>query len=135
MKRAESIREFLIGLGVEPHRLQAIGFGKSRPLSSAHGHKSMHAGGDKNRRVEIVLVQNGSCLSPRSDCSADTFDFSEYEVDVDEELVVDGMEQTLSYSDQEPTVELPDGRIVTATSMMRYLQSEEDEHPEGCAQM
>jgi outer membrane protein OmpA-like peptidoglycan-associated protein len=51
--RAEAVREYLMKRGIEPERLQAVGYGNSRPLSSGKT-KEAHA---KNRRVEFIIVE------------------------------------------------------------------------------
>jgi hypothetical protein len=51
--RAESVRNFLIKRGVEPDRLQAVGYGDTRPLDK---HKTPEARA-KNRRVEFIIVE------------------------------------------------------------------------------
>jgi chemotaxis protein MotB len=49
--RASTVVEFLIGHGVSPARLTAIGYADERPIAS----NTTAAGRSKNRRVEIVL--------------------------------------------------------------------------------
>ena len=51
--RAESVRNFLIRKGVEPERLQAVGYGDTRPLDKR---KTAEARA-KNRRVEFIIVE------------------------------------------------------------------------------
>jgi outer membrane protein OmpA-like peptidoglycan-associated protein len=51
--RAEAVREFLIKKGVEPERLQAVGYGNERPLEKAKTQKARAA----NRRVEFIVVE------------------------------------------------------------------------------
>jgi large repetitive protein len=51
--RAESVRNFLIKKGVEPDRLQAVGYGDTRPLDKR---KTADARA-KNRRVEFIIVE------------------------------------------------------------------------------
>jgi len=51
--RAESVRNFLIKKGVEPERLQAVGYGDTRPLDKR---KTAEARA-KNRRVEFIIVE------------------------------------------------------------------------------
>jgi outer membrane protein OmpA-like peptidoglycan-associated protein len=47
VKRAESVKDALVQNGVAPERMQTVGYGESRPISSDHA---------MNRRVEIVIV-------------------------------------------------------------------------------
>ncbi len=51
--RAESVRNYLIKKGVEPERLQAVGYGDTRPLDKR---KTADARA-KNRRVEFIIVE------------------------------------------------------------------------------
>jgi outer membrane protein OmpA-like peptidoglycan-associated protein len=51
--RAESVRNALIAKGVEPERLQAVGYGDSRPLDKRKTNEARA----KNRRVEFVIVE------------------------------------------------------------------------------
>jgi outer membrane protein OmpA-like peptidoglycan-associated protein len=51
--RAESVRNFLIKKGVEADRLQAVGYGDTRPLDKR---KTADARA-KNRRVEFIIVE------------------------------------------------------------------------------
>jgi outer membrane protein OmpA-like peptidoglycan-associated protein len=51
--RAEAVRDFLIKKGVEPERLQAVGYGDTRPLDKR---KTAEARA-KNRRVEFIIVE------------------------------------------------------------------------------
>lgn len=50
-RRALSVSNYLAAQGVAPGRLQAIGFGESRPVAD----NSTDAGRSANRRVEIVI--------------------------------------------------------------------------------
>lgn len=50
-RRALSVSNYLAAQGVSPGRLQAIGFGESRPIAD----NSTDAGRSANRRVEIVI--------------------------------------------------------------------------------
>lgn len=52
-RRAESIRGWLIGRGVEPARLTSVGHGESRPVAD----NSTAQGRQLNRRVEIVIAR------------------------------------------------------------------------------
>ena len=51
-KRAEAVREFLLGEGVEADRLEAAGFGESKPIAP----NKSRAGREMNRRVEFIVV-------------------------------------------------------------------------------
>ncbi|HEX9102021.1 MAG TPA: OmpA family protein, partial [Polyangia bacterium] len=51
--RAEAVRDFLIRRGVDADRLQAVGFGNTRPLDS---HRNAEARA-KNRRVDFIIVE------------------------------------------------------------------------------
>ena len=48
-RRAESVRDFLIDLGVDPGRLQARGYGDTRPVDS----NATDEGRERNRRIEM----------------------------------------------------------------------------------
>ena len=50
-RRAESVKSYLVGKGVAPVKIQAIGYGKSNPIAS----NDTEEGRAKNRRVEIVF--------------------------------------------------------------------------------
>jgi OmpA-OmpF porin, OOP family len=54
-KRAESVREYLIGKGVGKARLVAKGFGPDKPL----GDNETPEGRETNRRVEFNIVKQG----------------------------------------------------------------------------
>jgi len=51
-RRAMAIKDALAGMGVDPHRMTTIGYGKSKPIAS----NSTEAGRMKNRRVEIRII-------------------------------------------------------------------------------
>ena len=53
--RAESVREYLIGKGINKGRLVAKGFGPDRPLQS----NDTPEGREANRRVEFNIVKQG----------------------------------------------------------------------------
>ena len=52
--RVESVREYLIGRGVDAYRLTAQGFGETRPVAS----NEFDVGRRQNRRVEFKLVKD-----------------------------------------------------------------------------
>jgi outer membrane protein OmpA-like peptidoglycan-associated protein len=54
-RRAKSVRRYLIAAGVEAGRLEAEGYGKTRPIAS----NATEAGKAKNRRVEFRIVSSG----------------------------------------------------------------------------
>ncbi|MCB9676161.1 MAG: OmpA family protein [Alphaproteobacteria bacterium] len=51
-QRAESVREYLIGKGVDPQRLVAAGYGETRPIDT----NRTPTGRERNRRVEFNLL-------------------------------------------------------------------------------
>jgi outer membrane protein OmpA-like peptidoglycan-associated protein len=57
--RAESVRSVLLAGGVTPGRLEAHGYGETKPVAS----NTTAAGKSQNRRVELVL--EGSAAAPR----------------------------------------------------------------------
>jgi outer membrane protein OmpA-like peptidoglycan-associated protein len=59
-QRAESVRTYLIGKGVEADRLEAKGFGTSRPLVEGKN----EAARSQNRRVEFVIIDGPQGTSP-----------------------------------------------------------------------
>lgn len=53
-RRAASVREYLVDIGVAPSRLQSIGYGELRPAAT----NGDEAGRSVNRRVEIEIKAN-----------------------------------------------------------------------------
>ncbi len=51
--RAESVRQHLVGLGIDPGRMQAQGYGPDQPIET----NKTAAGREKNRRVEFFITQ------------------------------------------------------------------------------
>jgi outer membrane protein OmpA-like peptidoglycan-associated protein len=58
--RAEEVRDYLLTNGVEADRVQAIGYGDSRPLAP----NTTEAGRARNRRVDFVIVHHGEEAGP-----------------------------------------------------------------------
>jgi outer membrane protein OmpA-like peptidoglycan-associated protein len=53
LRRARSVRNYLVDQGIQPERLKAVGYGKRRPLVS---NKTI-TGRAKNQRVEIKIIK------------------------------------------------------------------------------
>jgi len=53
-RRANSVMQYLLGKGVDPKRLQAVGYGESKPIAP----NSTDKGREANRRVEFVIVES-----------------------------------------------------------------------------
>jgi large repetitive protein len=53
-ERAEAVMDYLVRKGVRAERLQAVGYGSSRPIAS----NKTPAGRTKNRRVEFIVIQS-----------------------------------------------------------------------------
>jgi OOP family OmpA-OmpF porin len=51
--RSESVRQHLVGLGIDPARMDAKGFGPDQPIET----NKTAAGREKNRRVEFFITQ------------------------------------------------------------------------------
>ena len=52
-KRANAVRDYLIGKGVDGNRLRAKGYGETRPIDK----RANEAAWAKNRRTEFVIIQ------------------------------------------------------------------------------
>jgi outer membrane protein OmpA-like peptidoglycan-associated protein len=59
-KRAESVRAYVGGQGVEAKRLEAVGYGESRPIAS----NKSSAGREINRRVEFIVLEPEQAAAP-----------------------------------------------------------------------
>jgi OmpA-OmpF porin, OOP family len=51
--RADSVRQHLVGLGIEPNRMESRGYGPDQPIET----NKTAAGREKNRRVEFIITQ------------------------------------------------------------------------------
>lgn len=60
-RRANAVREALIGQGVEPDRISASGYGKAFPVAG----NETPTGRQLNRRVEIVVSDDNKKITPR----------------------------------------------------------------------
>lgn len=54
-RRAEAVKDYLTGKGVDPRRIKAVGYGESKPLASNDDEAE---GREINRRVEFKVLQN-----------------------------------------------------------------------------
>lgn len=52
-RRAEAVKEFLMGLGISPTRMQTISYGFERPLDPRHNEEAWA----KNRRVDFTILK------------------------------------------------------------------------------
>ncbi len=52
-RRAEAVRRYLVGKGIEPGRLAVVSYGKQRPFELGHGEPAW----GKNRRTHFVTMQ------------------------------------------------------------------------------
>ncbi|MCK6503225.1 OmpA family protein [Myxococcota bacterium] len=51
-QRAEAVRNFLVSMGVEGTRIEAIGYGETLPIDS----NATEAGRARNRRIEMRVI-------------------------------------------------------------------------------
>ena len=59
-RRAKSVMRFLVQSGVDPSRLEAQGFGETRPIAS----NNTKAGRARNRRVDFIIVDPAQAQNP-----------------------------------------------------------------------
>ena len=62
-ERARSVKNFLVKQGVPAQRLDSVGYGETRPVSS----NATQAGRERNRRVEVLFVDKCSDGKVRPD--------------------------------------------------------------------
>jgi outer membrane protein OmpA-like peptidoglycan-associated protein len=65
-RRADAVRSFLVGRGIAPSRIATEGYGLSRPIAS----NDSVAGRQQNRRVDIVVLNEGVAAGPPASSSA-----------------------------------------------------------------
>jgi OOP family OmpA-OmpF porin len=53
-RRAEAVRDYLVSKGISPSRLEAVGYGPTKPIASNKTAK----GKGLNRRTEFRIVAN-----------------------------------------------------------------------------
>ena len=54
-KRAEAVKDYLTKKGIDPRRIKAVGYGKTKPLVSNDDEEE---GRELNRRVEFKVLSN-----------------------------------------------------------------------------
>ncbi len=54
-RRSKSVFDYFVSQGIAPHRMSAIGYGRSRPLVPNTSEENMY----KNRRVEVKIIKIG----------------------------------------------------------------------------
>ena len=65
-QRAEKVREYLLGKGIEANRIVAVGYGMDRPIASNRS----ESGRSKNRRIEFrILTADASTAAGTPGCA------------------------------------------------------------------
>jgi OOP family OmpA-OmpF porin len=59
-RRASSVQSYLINGGIDAGRLESKGYGESQPVAS----NATKEGREQNRRVELEVIDDGSCVPP-----------------------------------------------------------------------
>jgi outer membrane protein OmpA-like peptidoglycan-associated protein len=59
-RRAESVKKYLVGAGIDAEHLSTKGYGSSQPIAP----NSTKEGREQNRRVEIQVLDATTCVSP-----------------------------------------------------------------------
>ncbi|MDX1647348.1 MAG: peptidoglycan-associated lipoprotein Pal [Longimicrobiales bacterium] len=59
-RRAESVRQFLVGFGLDESRFSIVSFGESRPLVNASNEQAWA----QNRRAEFVITSGINAINP-----------------------------------------------------------------------
>lgn len=59
-RRSKSVRQYLIGKGVEPGRMTAVGYGESKPVAD----NETEEGRELNRRVELKVTEGTAEVAP-----------------------------------------------------------------------
>ena len=61
-RRAESVRNALVGMGVDASRVVSRGYGKGYPVAT----NETQAGRQLNRRVEVIISNDAADIAPRT---------------------------------------------------------------------
>jgi len=57
--RAEIVKNYVVGLGIDPERIITVTYGETKPSASGHDEASWA----KNRRVELDIITEQSALN------------------------------------------------------------------------
>lgn len=55
-ERADAVKQALVGRGASAQRIEAVGYGESRPIAD----NGTRAGRDRNRRIEVYLIEGAN---------------------------------------------------------------------------